>query len=325
LAAGAGTWTAAITVHGYPGHKYEYRIRAWSLNGLLSNWSTPVVTTVASTAASPLAFKGLYVLRMDGLMKGFDSPPVATWQYWPGQNEARAAHPLPGAASPSVGAVLNMHGALISYGSRLVLHTSAYWPGGDMARDFAFLPSGTGGYVLDRNGRLWPFAVGSNPMPPAAHGSPYWPGRDIARKVVMLPGGAGGYVLDFTGVVSPFAIGHSAVPAKPHLTRHWPGVDFARDIVLIPSTASGYVVNGYGGLYPFTAPGETAPVVPAGSPYWYGHNVARGFFMLPASTAAAPGGYIQDCAGGLTPWGNAPATALRGSMRCGQAKAVTGG
>ncbi|MDX6547817.1 MAG: hypothetical protein QOG33_1367, partial [Gaiellales bacterium] len=114
LAAGTGTWTAAITVHGYPGHKYEYRIRAWSLNGLLSNWSTPVITTVASTATSPLAFKGLYVLRMDGLMKGFDSPPVATWQYWPGQNEARAAHPLPGAASPSVGAVLNMHGALIS-------------------------------------------------------------------------------------------------------------------------------------------------------------------------------------------------------------------
>jgi len=109
------------------------------------------------------------------------------------------------------------------------------------------------------------------------------------------------------------------------LTKHWSGVDFARDIVLIPGAASGYVLNGYGGLYPFTAPGETTPVVPAGSLYWYGHNVARGFFLLPASTATAPGGYILDCAAGLSPWGNAPATGLRGAWRCGEAKAVTGG
>ena len=325
LPAGTGTWTAAITVHGYPGHQYEYRIRAWSLNGLLSGWSAPVVTTVASTATSPLAFKGVYLLRSDGFIKGYMSPPVATWQYWPGQNMGRAAHPLPGAASPSIGAVLNAHGALLSYGEASVFHTSVYWTSLDLARDFAFLPNGTGGYVLDAHGNLWPFAVGSNPMPPAVHGNPTWPTLDIARKVVILPGATGGYVLDYTGVVNPFAIGAHGLPAKPVLTKHWPGVDFARDIVLMPGAASGYVMNGYGGLYPFTAPGETTPVVPAGSPYWYLHNVARGFFLLPGSTPTSPGGYILDCAAGLTPWGNAAAGAMSGTWKCGEAKSITGG
>lgn len=325
LAAGTGTWTAAFTAHGYPGHQYEYRVRAWSLNGLLSNWSAPVVTTVAATATSPLAFNGVYVLRTDGFMKGFQSPPVATWQYWTGHNLARAVHPLPGASSPSIGAVLNAHGALVSYGERLVLHTSVYWPTLDMARDFAFLPNGKGGYVLDAHGKLWPFAVGSNPMPPAARGNVIWPTKDMARKVVILPGGTGGYVLDYTGVVNPFAVGHNAVPKKPVLTKHWPGIDFARDIVLIPGTGSGYVLNGYGGLYPFTAPGETTPVVPSGTPYWYLHNVARGFLLLPGSTATSPGGYILDCKAGLTPVGNAPSVGLSGAWSCGAARAITGG
>ncbi|HZK72515.1 MAG TPA: glycosyl hydrolase family 18 protein [Clostridia bacterium] len=319
----SGTWTGTATVYGYPGHHYEYWVRAVTAEGKASPWSAAVETTVSSSATSPLAFKGLYALRSDGYLKPYTSPSVATWQYSAGL--ARAAHPLPGASSPAIGAVLNAHGALISYGEKLVLHTSVYWATLDMARDFAFLPNGTGGYVLDEHGRLWPFAVGSNAMPRAVHGNPTWPTKDIARKVVILPSGKGGYVLDYTGVVNPFAIGANAVPAKPLLTKHWPGVDFARDIVLIPGAASGYVLNGYGGMYPFTAPGETTPVVPAGSPYWYGHNVARGFFLLPGSTAASPGGFILDCAAGLTPWGNAPAGGTSGTMSCGAAKAITGG
>jgi hypothetical protein len=321
---GDGTWTGAATVYGYPGHQYQYWARAITQEGKASPWSAVAQTTVSNTATSSLAFKGLYALRADGFMKAYTSPPVATWQYWPGQNMARAAHPLPGVASPSVGAVLNAHGSLLSYGERNVFHTSVYWPSSDLARDFAFLPSGTGGYVLDAHGKLWPFAVGSNPMPPAVHGNPTWPTLDIARKVVILPGGTGGYVLDYTGVVNPFGIGSNSVPPKPTLTKHWPGVDFARDIVLIPGAKSGYVLNGYAGLYPFTAPGEATPVVPAGSPYWYGHNVARGFFLLPGSTAASPGGYILDCAAGLTPWGNATG-ATSGTWTCGEAKSVTGG
>lgn len=321
---GDGTWTGTATVYGYPGHQYQYWARAITQEGKASPWSALAQTTVSNTATSSLAFKGLYALRTDGFMKGYTSPPVATWQYWPGQNMARAAHPLPGAASPSVGAVLNAHGSLLSYGERNVFHTSVYWPTSDLARDFAFMPDGTGGYVLDAHGKLWPFAVGGNAMPPAVHGNPTWPTLDIARKVVILPGGTGGYVLDYTGVVNPFGIGSNPVPPRPTLTKHWPGVDFARDIVLIPGAKSGYVLNGYGGLYPFTAPGETAPVVPAGSPYWYGHNVARGFFLLPGSTAASPGGYILDCAAGLTPWGNATG-ATSGTWSCGEARSVTGG
>jgi GH18 family chitinase len=322
-AAGTATWTAPITVHGYPGHRYQYKIRAWSTSGLVSSWSALVTTTVASTATSPLAFKGIYVLRRDGYLRPFSSPPVGTWSLSTVQNLARAAHPLPTTTSPAIGAVLNAYGSLVSYGEPLVLRTSVHWRI-DMARDFAFLPNGTGGYVLDRQGKLWPFAVGSNAMPPAVHGNVIWPAQDRARKVVILSGGAGGYVLDYTGAVSPFAIGRAAaVPARPAVTKRWTN-DFARDIVLIPGTLSGYVLNGYGGMYPFTAPGETTPARPAGAPYWYLHNVARGFFMLPGSTAAAPGGYILDCAGGLTPWGNAPATGLSGKWTCGQARSVTG-
>jgi len=288
-AAGTATWTSAIIVHGFPGHKYEYKLRAWSLNGLVSPWSALVVTTVASTATSPLQFTGMYVLRPDGYLRPYTSPPVATWLYWSTPNMARAAHPLPGASSPAVGAVLAATGQLVPYGEGLALHISAYWSGSDMARDFAFLPNGTGGYMLDRHGRLWPFAVGANAMPPAVHGNPVWMTLDIARKVVILPSGTAGYVLADNGVVLTFAIGRTnAVPVRPALTTHW-RYDFARDMVLVPGTNSGYVLNGYGGMYPFTAPGETTPVVPAGSPYWT-RDVARGFFLFPGSTAAAPGG-----------------------------------
>jgi hypothetical protein len=321
--AGGGSWTGTATVYGYPGHHYRYWVRARTPEGKFSPWSDPVETTVAPTATSPLAYKGLYALLRTGYLQRYSSPVVSTWQYW--TDLARAAHPLPGATSPSKGAVLNSHGALLSYGERNVFHTSAYWPSSDLARDFAFLPNGTGGYVLDARGMLYPFAVGSGPMPPAVHGNPTWPTRDVARKVVILPGGTGGYVMDYTGVVYTFAIGGNAVPSKPALTKHWPGVDFARDMVLIPGAKSGYVMNGYGGLYPFTAPGETTPVVPAGSPYWYGHNVATGFFLLPSSTATSPGGYIMDCAAGLTPWGNAPSGGISGVWTCGMAKAITGG
>jgi spore germination protein YaaH len=324
-AAGSGTWSGSTTVYGYPGHHYQYLVRAWSYNGLVSAWSAGVDATVATTATSPLPFKGMYTLRSDGFMKSNTSPPVATWQYWFGYDLARVAHPLPGASSPSVGAVLNAYGALLSYGEHLVLANSAYWPGQDLARDFAFLPNGTGGYVLDAHGNLWPFGVGSNPLPLAVHGNPHWPSLDIARKVVIFPDGTGGYVLDYTGGVNPFAIGSNPVPKSPALSHYWPNEDFARDMVLIPGTRSGFVLNGYGGLYAFTAPGEATPVVPSGSPYWSGHDVARGFFLLPGSTAASPGGYIMDCAAGLTPWGNVSGPGVSGAWACGTAKAITGG
>src|SRR5438874_3376891 len=324
VAAGSGTWSGTFTAHGYPGHTYQYNVRAWSYNGLPSAWSASVQTAVSPTATNSGPYRGLYILRNDGVMQQEASPPVATWQYWFGQDLARAAHPLPGATSPSIGAVLNAHGALLSFGQRTVFANSAYWPNEDRARDFAFLPNGTGGYVLDAHGNLWPFGVGSNPLPPAVHGNPVWPSLDIARRVVILPDGTGGYVLDYTGVVNPFAIGSNPMPAAPRLSRYWPGSDFARDFVLVPGTRSGYVINGYGGLYPFTAPGEATPVVPAGYPYWYGKDIARGVWLLPGSTATSPGGYIMDCAWGLTPWGSAT-TGFSGQWACGAAKGVTGG
>ena len=39
VAAGSGTWSGSFTAHGYPGHTYQYNVRAWSYNGLPSAWS----------------------------------------------------------------------------------------------------------------------------------------------------------------------------------------------------------------------------------------------------------------------------------------------
>ena len=322
--AGPTSWTASPIVYGFPGHHYQYEIRAWSYNGLASAWSDPIDVTVDAAATNSLQQKGLYILRGDGYLKPVTSPPVATTLYWTGTNLARAAHPLPGPTSPANGAVLNAHGVLVSYGGHFTVRTSATWPSLDIARDFAFLPDGTGGYVLDGHGRIWPFAVNSNPMPPPAHGNPVWPTLDIARKIVVFADGTGGYVMDYTGVPNPFAIGANAVPAHPQLTRHWSN-NFARDMVLIPGTRSGYVMNAYGGLYPFTAPGETTPTVPASSLFWYGQDLARGFFLLPGSTAAEPGGYLIDCGGAIRPWGSATGPALSRSWSCPRARGVTGG
>jgi hypothetical protein len=175
------------------------------------------------------------------------------------------------------------------------------------------------------SGNLWPFAVNGAPMPPAVHGNPAWPGLDVVRKVVIFPDGSGGYVLDYTGVVNPFAIGSHPVPAAPHISLYWPDRDFARDMVLLPGSRSGYVLNGWGGLAPFQAPGDPYPRVPAGYPYWPGHDVAKGLFLLPGSTASEPGGYILDCAGGLSQWGNGPALGIGGTWACRAAKGLTRG
>src|SRR5207249_7053852 len=87
----------------------------------------------------------------------------------------------------------------------------------DIARDFAFLPDGTGGYVLDGYGGLQPFAVNrvfgvrgyaiAPPAPPPVVGGAYWPGKDVARKVVIFSDGSGGDGLDGYGGVHGVGIG----------------------------------------------------------------------------------------------------------------------
>lgn len=308
---GGGLYGGTATVYGFPGHTYRFRARAYDYAGLYpSLWSNDV-DFPASTAVSPTApyanqFKSLYTVGVDGTLLADLSPPIGPGAaFSPGSAFVRAAQPLPGPNGVDGGATLGYNGWLYPYGgqeSSLTFNGLHYFSS-DVARDFAFLPDGSGGYVLTKYGDLIPFGVGTHAPPGPAQGNPHWT-SDVARKVVIFSDGTGGYVLDYTGVPNPFGIGHAA-PASPRLTRYWPDQDFARDIVLIPGTHSGYVMNGWAGLYPFQVPGDPYPTVPAGYPYWPGYDVARAVWLLPGATAGAPGGFIMDCNGGLSQFGNA--------------------
>ena len=295
--------TSAIA-EGFAGHSYEFRVRAHSLAGVVSAFSSATTTVAANTTQSH-PYQGLYTMDAYGGLNADGSPPLSASAYWSGWPIARSARALPGGV-PDSGAVLDGWGGLHPYGASLTLATSAYWPRWDIARDFAFLPDGSGGYVLDAYGGLHPFSANGKPMPPAAAIDAYWPGQDVARKVVVFSDGTGGYVLDGFGGIHPFGIGTSR-PTAVQLTAYWPGWDIANDITLIPGTHSGYVLDGWGGLHSFTPSGQAMPAAVTGSAYWPHWDIARSMIMLGSSTATAPGGYVLDGYGGLHAFGNAPA------------------
>jgi len=296
--------SSTVTFDGLAGHTYQIWARAHSLVGIVSPWVN-VATTVNANATQSHPFAGLYVLDAFGGVNGEGSPHLTVSAYWPGSRLARSVRALPGTV-PQSGAVMDGYGGLHPYGAPITLATSAYWSGWDIARDFAFLPSGTGGYTLDAYGGLHPFSVNGGAMPPAASTGAYWAGWDIARKVVIFSDGTGGYVLDGFGGIHPFGIGQAG-PGAVQTSGYWGGWDIAHDIALIPATHSGYVVDGFGGIHPFTPPGQAMPPVVAPSAYWGGWDIARSVWLLPGSTLIAPGGYVLDGYGGLHQFGNAPA------------------
>jgi hypothetical protein len=60
------------------------------------------------------------------------------------------------------------------------------WPGQDRARGVTILPDGSGGWVVDSTGHLFPFGIGDNPAPVAPVGAPIWT-VPTARGVAALP------------------------------------------------------------------------------------------------------------------------------------------
>jgi spore germination protein YaaH len=289
--------TATAVAEGFPGYNYQFRARAHSTAGVVSAWST-VSTTVAATATISHRFKGLYTLNAYGGLGADRSPPLLTSVYWKGWKIARAAHALPGSL-PQSGAVLDGYGGLHSYGAKITMAGGPYWPGRDIARDFAFLPDGSGGYVLDGYGRLSRFAVNGHALPPAPQISAHW-FSDFARKVVIFSDGTGGYVMDAYGGLHPFGIG-VAPPAKATGGPYWPGWAIARDVVLVPGSHAGYVLDGYGGVHSFSGASAIARF------YNPGRNLARSIWLQSSSTLTAPAGYLLDGYGGLHPFGGASA------------------
>jgi len=295
---------ATEVIEGFPGHWYNIWARAHTTFGFVSQWAT-LKMSVAVSATYSHPYTGLYTIDAYGGVNIDGGPPLAGSAYWPGWKIARTGHALPGAKA-DCGAVLDGWGGLHSYGTAMTFTTSGYWPHWDVARDFAFLPDGSGGYVLDAFGGLHPFSVNGKPMPPATSIDSYWPNWYIAKHVVIFSDGTGGYVLDAFGGVHGFGIGHPR-PAAVSLTGYWPNWDIARDLVVIPGTHSGYVLDGWGGLHAFTPTGQVMPPTMNGSAYWPHWDIARAVVILSGSTAAAPGGYVLDGYGGLHPFGNAPA------------------
>ncbi|HEV2032729.1 MAG TPA: glycosyl hydrolase family 18 protein [Candidatus Dormibacteraeota bacterium] len=294
--------SATATFDGFAGHTYQIWARAHSTTGTQSDWAM-AATTVAGNATLSHPYAGLYTVDAYGGVGADGSPPLNTSSYWPGWKIARAGKALPGSV-PQSGAVLDGWGGLHSYGAPISFAWNPYWPGWDVARDFAFLPDGSGGYILDAFGGLHPFSVNGKALPPATNIDSYWAYWDIARKVVIFSDGTGGYVLDGFGGIHPFGIGKPR-PTAVQLSGYWANWDIIHDIALIPGTHSGYVLDGYGNIHPFTPVGTAMPPWLNVSAYWAPWDIARAVWLLPGSTLTTPGGYTMDGYGGLHPFGNA--------------------
>ena len=130
------------------------------ITGYWNGWDIAI-----SVAVTPDG-KGAYILDgFGGIHPAGNAAKPSQTGYWSGWRIARDIQVNP--ASPSSGYVLDGFGGLHAFGGAPKANITGYWPGGDQARSFAFLPNGTGGYVVDAGGGVWPFAVGSNPLPPA--------------------------------------------------------------------------------------------------------------------------------------------------------------
>src|SRR5438105_1327355 len=286
--------SAEVVVEGFPGSTYQLRARSHSTAGVTSSWAELTVS-VDSAATWSHPFHGLYTVDDFGGVHSDDSPPLSGSAYWAGKKLVRQARALPGSAN--AGLVLDAYGTLHSYGAPIAVTGAPYWKGWDIARDFAFLPDGTGGYVLDGFGGLTPFGVNGHAAPPRTAGGAYWANWDIARRVVIFSDGTGGYVMDAYGGLHGFGIGGPA-PAAATGGGYWAGKPIARDLVLIPGTHAGYVMEAYGGLYAFNGAAAIT-----GSPHWPGWDIARSVWLLSSSTLSAPSGYVLDGWRGTHPFG----------------------
>jgi hypothetical protein len=266
-------------------------------------------TTHGTSAANPgdrFAYIKSAVYTMDGF-GGFhpdDSAAVTGTQpsYWGGFRIARAAHAWPTAGATQQGFTLDGYGGLHPYGptspafSETNGSSGHYW-GFDIARDFAFLPNGTGGVVLDGDGGLHPFGINGGAAPTVS-GYSYF-GFDVAIKVVIFSDGTGGYTLDAYGGVHPFALNGNTQPAAPTGYGYWTW-RAAADMVLVSGTHGGYQLDKYGGAHPFGQGSAPAAITTS----YFGFNIARGIFLLPGTTGD---GFTLDGYGGTHPFGNAPA------------------
>jgi hypothetical protein len=120
--------------------------------------------------------------------------------YWAGWDIARDVAVDP--TNSTRGFVLDGFGGIHTFGFAADpgVRLTAYAPA-DYARALTVLPNGTGGYVIDINGRGRPFAVGNSPMPPEVLPStmPFF----SAGRGLALDGAGKPTVVSPTGTVMP--------------------------------------------------------------------------------------------------------------------------
>ncbi len=147
------------------------------------------------------------------------------------------------------------------------------------------------GYVVDPNGTLSPFRIGSDPPPPCVE-SPNL--RGLARGVTTITN-RGGLVLDAFGGLHTFSAGARQAPAPAVDGPYWPDFDIARGVTALRNGKGGYVLDGYGGVHRYRTRSNPMPAAATGGPYWPGWDIARGIALLPGGT----GGYVLDGFGTL--------------------------
>jgi glucose/arabinose dehydrogenase len=107
------------------------------------------------------------------------------------------------------------------------------------------LPDGSGGFVLDGYGGVFPFSLTGQPAPRRPANLPYWRGWDIARDLALLHDGTGGLVLD--GLGGEHRVGNpSRVPVG--ILPSW-SFPIARGMAINSSDTGAFVLDGYGGLH----------------------------------------------------------------------------
>jgi uncharacterized delta-60 repeat protein len=236
----------------------------------------------SATAARPA--QG-YVVDARGTPHGFSAgcptrpPRPVGFPTWAGADMARGIAVLPGGRALEVDPFGGLYRFRIGDGSTsgFTVSGNRAWPGQDVARGVAVVPEGTGGFVVHRDGRLYPFRIGAGPKPAVPSGVPSWPGQDFARGVALLPNGAGGYVLDASGGLHPFG----GAPAAGKGVPSWPGQDLARGVTIAPDGSGGWIVDAFGGIHAFGVGANAKPPAVTNGPSWPGVRMARGIAALP--------------------------------------------
>jgi hypothetical protein len=195
------------------------------------------------------------------------------------------------------GYVVDGRGNVLPYGSADARTRESHTMRNDVMRGIAVRPDRTGGYVVQMDGSVWPFATGSAAMPKAPKYTKL--SGDLARGLV-LRNATSGYVLDAYGRLYPFGGAPAAHPSKT-----WVGKKYAAGIEMLPGARGGYVLDVNGHLYPFSVGSYKMPAA-IRTPALRG--TATGFGLRDAKS-----GWILATDGTLKPFGGAPARASSGT------------